>query len=324
MAWSLATQFNVDNAVADQWFLYDHIFAKRWLIIHIESNEIPQTWESVGYAIPAYLLNNDALPGIDDSWVIGGDDRDNRYRLLPLRAQELIAPFEQGQAYRFYFRFVRYMRSATVSIYENDEEPPYSTGIGGTGVVLWSDIQGDKLYSDLTGIPDLSIYAAASSLAKIYYASRTDTWAHSGTPVDQELGYTDVNNNLRVEVPCTVGDRLRITPPSVSTTGTENRFRLEVSSNNGSTWDPIVLGDVASGKERSTWGFNYSGGSSSGTFYYGSLPIGNGVIYTSEHEGALIFRITFSGSSGIRSLGQINSPSYDIRFPSFFLIENWR
>jgi hypothetical protein len=156
MAWSLATQFNVDNTIADQWFLYSHVFTKRWLIIHIESNEIPETWESVGYAIPAYLLNNDSLPGIDDSWIIGGDDRDNRYRLLPLKAQELVAPFEQGQAYRLYFRFVRYMRNATISIYENDQEPSY--GNGGTGVVSWADIQGDKLYSDLVGLPDLSSY----------------------------------------------------------------------------------------------------------------------------------------------------------------------
>jgi hypothetical protein len=151
MVWTLATQFNVSNTIADQWFLYDHIFAKRWLIIHIESNDIPETWESVGYAIPAYLFNNDGLPGIDDSWVIGGDDRDNRYRLLPLKAQELIAPFEQGQAYKLYFRFVRYMRNATVSIYENDQEPSY--GNGGTGVVDWADIRGDKDYNDLVNTP---------------------------------------------------------------------------------------------------------------------------------------------------------------------------
>jgi hypothetical protein len=163
MAWSLATQFNVDSTIADQWFLYSHVFTKRWLIIHIESNEIPETWESVGYAIPAYLLNNDSLPGIDDSWIIGGSDRDNRYRLLPLKAQELVTPFEQGQAYRLYFRFVRYMRNATISIYENDQEPAY--GNGGTGVVNWADIEGDKLYGDLVGLPDLSSYVSLAFAA---------------------------------------------------------------------------------------------------------------------------------------------------------------
>jgi hypothetical protein len=188
MAWSLATQFNVDNTIADQWFLYSHIFTKRWLIIHIESNDIPETWESVGYAIPAYLLNNDSLPGIDDSWVIGGDDRDNRYRLLPLKAQELVAPFEQGQAYRLYFRFVRYMRNATISIYENDQDPSY--GNGGTGVVLWSDIQGDKFYDDLVGLPtfgweldDINDTWATNSLINITHGLVDET----NNPIKPEL-----------------------------------------------------------------------------------------------------------------------------------------
>jgi hypothetical protein len=199
MAWSLATQFSVDSTIADQWFLYSHVFTKRWLIIHIESNEIPETWESVGYAIPAYLLNNDSLPGIDDSWIIGGSDRDNRYRLLPLKAQELVTPFEQGQAYRLYFRFVRYMRNATISIYENDQEPTY--GNGGTNVVLWSDIQGDKNYSDLVGRPDLTQYAPINWA----FEDTIDTWAlNSQTTISHGLGAKP--RNCKVTLICSVAN----------------------------------------------------------------------------------------------------------------------
>jgi hypothetical protein len=193
MVWSLATQFNVDNTIADQWFLHSHVFTKRWLIIHVESDEIPETWESVGYAIPAYLLNNDSLPGIDDSWVIGGDDRDNRYRLLPLKAQELVTPFEQGQAYRLYFRFVRYMRNATISVYENDKEPAY--GNGGTSVVNWADIQGDKDYNDLVNRPDLSGYLS------LQFEDTVDLWT-AAAPIDFNHGITEVIKLVTVDFVC--------------------------------------------------------------------------------------------------------------------------
>jgi hypothetical protein len=161
----------------------------------------------------------------------------------------------------------------------------------------------------------------------VYVATRSDIWVYSGTPTPtgaQELGYTDGSNNLRVAVTCTVGDVLEIIPPSISSSAVQNSFRLEVSSDDGSTWTAVVLGDAAAGKNRVSWGFCYNGGSSSGVFHYGALPIGNGIFYTAEASGTLMFRITFYGVAGLRYLGRnVDDSTYNNRHPSFFCIKNW-
>jgi hypothetical protein len=149
VTWQLATSFQVSNSISDQWFLLDHLFTSNYLIVHIESDEIPETWEFVGYAMPSYSMN---LAGttIDGKYVISGNERDNRYTLFPLVPQEIIIP-TSSQAYKLYFRFVRYMRNAVISIYENTDGYQIASNNNGGGIVPIPIWNGTQLSWDLDG-----------------------------------------------------------------------------------------------------------------------------------------------------------------------------
>jgi hypothetical protein len=205
-------------------------------------------------------------------------------------------------------------------------------------------LSADFTWGNLGGRPDLSVYALASALSD-YLPSADFTWANLGgkpgvlisaiksitniwttnSTAYIELGWVDASNNLRLEIPANTGERIKISPPSISVS--DNIYtRLQRSTDGGTNWIDICLGDAAAGKEQTTWALTYGGGISTGIAYYGGLSLGSPVWDVAPSTGMMLYRIVSRVNQGILAIGRnvFDSQQHNNRWPAFVSAENWR